>query len=81
MNEAGLAAIIVALIGGPLMWALHRFDRRNTSQHSQNMEALSQTRDLVSGIDSKIDRVEQKVDTVDQRLYDHVTGTDHRRVG
>jgi len=33
--------IIVALIGGPVMWFLHRFDKRNTAQHGQNMEVLN----------------------------------------
>jgi len=81
MTEAGLAGIVIALIGGPLMWFLRRFDRRNTEQHTQNLTHLEHTRDLVAGIDSKIDRVQEKVDTVDERLFRHVEGHDHRRVG
>jgi hypothetical protein len=50
--------VLVALIGGPLMWLLARFDRRNTEQHGANMQVLH--------------RIEQKVDTVDNRLYEHV---------
>jgi len=50
--------VLVALIGGPLMWLLSRFDRRNTEQHGANMQVLQ--------------RIEQKIDTVDDRLYEHV---------
>lgn len=32
--------IVVAVIGGPLMWGLARFDRRNTQQHAANMAVL-----------------------------------------
>jgi len=50
--------VLVALIGGPLMWLLTRFDKRNTQQHGANMEVLQ--------------RIEQKIGTVDDRLYEHV---------
>ena len=50
--------VLVALIDGPLMWLLTRFDKRNTQQHGANMEVLQ--------------RIEQKIDTVDDRLYEHV---------
>lgn len=51
--------VIVALIGGPLMWALSRFDRRNTDQHNRNMEVL--------------ERIEEKVDSVRGDLHDHIS--------
>ena len=41
--------IVVALIGGPLMWILTRLDRRNTKQHGDNMVVL--------------ERIENKVET------------------
>lgn len=54
-----MAPIVVALIGGPLMWFLRRFDRRNTQQHSQSLETLQ--------------RIEVKVDKVNERMDDHIT--------
>lgn len=50
--------IAVALIGGPMMWGLHRFDRRNTEQHGENLRVLN--------------RIEKKVDHIDDRLDDHI---------
>ena len=50
--------IAVALIGGPLMWGLARFDRRNSAQHAENLGVLK--------------RIESKVDKVDDRLDQHV---------
>lgn len=53
-----LAPVLVALIGGPLMWLLHKFDRRNTEQHGENLKVLN--------------RIEQKVDKVDERMDNHI---------
>lgn len=50
--------IAVALVGGPLMWLLNRFDKRNTEQHGANMKVL--------------ERIESKVERVDERLSDHI---------
>lgn len=50
--------IVVAVIGGPLMWGLHRFDKRNTEQHGQNMRVLK--------------TIERKVDKIDDRLHGHI---------
>lgn len=50
--------VIVAIIGGPLMWFLARFDRRNTQQHGANMKVL--------------ERIESKVDKVDDRINGHI---------
>jgi hypothetical protein len=50
--------IVVALVGGPLMWLLSRFDKRNTEQHGANMKVL--------------ERIETKVERVDERLSDHI---------
>lgn len=57
--EAVWVPIAVALIGGPVMWFLTRFDRRNTDQHAQNQSVLT--------------RIEGKIDKVDDRLNDHIT--------
>lgn len=53
-----LVPVFVALIAGPLMWFLQRFDKRNSDQHSQNLEVL--------------ERIEDKVDRVDERLDTHI---------
>ena len=39
--------ILVALIGGPVMWLLARFDRRNSDQHANNMNVLNEIKDDV----------------------------------
>jgi hypothetical protein len=57
--EVAWVPIIVAVIGGPLMWFLARFDKRNTQQHGANMEVLH--------------RIETKVDKVDDRVHSHIT--------
>jgi hypothetical protein len=56
--------VVVAVIAGPLMWALHRFDRRNTEQHGENMKILNR-------VETKVDVLDAKVDRVDQRLFQH----------
>lgn len=55
---AVVVPIIVALIAGPVMWMLKRFDNRNSHQHQQNMQVL--------------ERVESKVDKVVERMDDHI---------
>lgn len=50
--------VAVALIGGPVMFFLHRFDRRNTEQHEGNMGVLN--------------RIEGKVDRLDDRIHSHI---------
>lgn len=50
--------IVVALIGGPLMVLLKRFDTRNTAQHGANMEVLQS--------------IEVKIDKIDDRLDGHI---------
>lgn len=58
-------SIVVAVIGGPLMWFLHKFDRRNTEQHGENMKILQR-------VEVKVDRLDGKVDRVDDRLWRHM---------
>lgn len=66
--------IIVAVIGGPIMWFLARFDRRNTQQHGQNMKVLERVESKMDKVDSKVDRLDDKVDRLDMR----VTGLEWR---
>lgn len=58
--------VIVAIIGGPLMWFLARFERRNTEQHAQNT-------DLLTRIDGKVDRLDGKVDRLDRQIDGHLS--------
>lgn len=68
MSEGYYVPILVALISGPLMWLLYRFDQRNTHQHDQNMKILSRVENKVDRVDGKVDRLDEKVDRVDQRV-------------
>jgi ABC-type bacteriocin/lantibiotic exporter with double-glycine peptidase domain len=36
-------AVMVALIGGPIMFLMSRFDRRNTEQHAENKAVQEET--------------------------------------
>lgn len=54
-----IVPVSVAVIGGPLMWALHRFDRRNTYQHGENLTMLS--------------KIEKKIEKIDDRIHEHIT--------
>jgi hypothetical protein len=68
--EAVYVPILVALIGGPVMWFLARFDKRNTEQHGENMKILSRVEDKVDRVDGKVDRLDTKVDKLDGRVTD-----------
>lgn len=50
--------VLVACIGGPVMWFLTRFDRRNTEQHGENQKVLT--------------RIEGKIERLDTRVNDHI---------
>lgn len=68
-----ISAIAVALIGGPVMWYLRRFDRRNSSQHSHNSETLDKIDRKLDHHDAKLDRHDAKLDAVAARLDAHVS--------
>jgi len=53
-----LVPILVAFIGGPIMWLLHRLDRNNSVQHQHNLDTLY--------------RIEGKVDVVQDQITDHI---------
>lgn len=74
-----ISAIVVALIGGPLMWLLRRADRNNTEQHDRNMDELKRIRESVDSTGDKIDRLDQRIDAhlewhVDHDWKDRVRG-------
>jgi uncharacterized membrane-anchored protein YhcB (DUF1043 family) len=50
--------IVVAVITGPIVVVMKRFDTRNTDQHAENQKVLL--------------RIETKVDHIDTRLDDHI---------
>lgn len=60
--------VVVALIGGPVMWFLSRFDKRNTEQHGQNMQILERVEVKLDRMDGKVDRVDEKVERLDRRV-------------
>lgn len=39
-----IVAVVVAIIGGPVMWLLYRLDRRNTQQHGQSIAIIQEVR-------------------------------------
>lgn len=59
--------IVVALIGGPMMFFLKRFDTRNTEQHGANMNVLK--------------NIEVKIDKIDGRLDGHIDWHAHNKDG
>ena len=71
MNTA-YAAIACALIGGPLMILMSRFDRRNSQQHGQSI-------DILTRLDGKVDRLDEKVDRLDAKTDTHNNDTRRHR--
>lgn len=53
-----LVPVVVAIIGGPIMWLLHRLDKRNTEQHQSNLD--------------KLDSISNKVDDVNNKITHHI---------
>lgn len=53
-----LVPILVAVIGGPIMWLLHRLDRNNSEQHRHNLDTLH--------------RIEGKVENVQEQITGHI---------
>lgn len=57
-----LVPIVVAVITGPLVVLMSKFDKRNTEQHDRNMEELQRIGDSVEKIDLKVDRIDDRLD-------------------
>jgi len=74
--EAVIVPIVVALIGGPIMWLLRRLERANTSQHDANMQELTRGARSVERVDEKMDRLDQRIDA---HLEWHVVNDWRRR--
>lgn len=58
-----MEVVLVALIGGPLMWLLHRLDKRNSAQHADGQ----------ANADRRHAETLDAIDRVDRRLDDHIT--------
>jgi outer membrane murein-binding lipoprotein Lpp len=82
MSEAGIVAIVVAiagpLIAGPIMWMLHRFDKRNTKQHNDNVKAFDKVREKIE--DVALDVREVKADVRELKADHRALSEDHRRL-
>ena len=66
-----LVPIVVAIITGPLVVLMSKFDKRNTEQHDRNMQELKR-------IGDSVDSVGEKVSKIDDRLDRHVEWHLHR---
>ena len=55
-------AIVVAVISGPLMWLLWRFDKRNTAQHGEAVNLIKQVKDDVRDVQRDVNKVDAKLD-------------------
>jgi hypothetical protein len=56
--------IVVALIGGPLMWLLHRLEKKNSQQHGESLGILREVR--------------EDVKKMGHRLNDHIDWHAHK---
>lgn len=61
--KEAVAAIVVAIIGGPVMWLLYRLDKRNTQQHGQSIAIIQEVRSDMK--DVKSDLLDVKADVRD----------------
>jgi hypothetical protein len=81
MMEIWIPVIVTVLgAGGPLMWALVRFDRNNTTQHVENSRVLQAIRNDVVDVKTdmqgvKVDIVGLKTDVASMKDANHRIGT------
>ena len=83
-----LTPVLVALIAGPMMWMLHRLDKRNSKQHADNGDILGGIRDAVvenrddirevkadvRGLKSDHRQLKYELEKIDCKLDEHVRG-------
>jgi len=77
--ETVVVPIVVAVIGGPIMWLLRRLERSNSDQHAANLRELSRVARSVERVDEKMDRLDKRIDAhlewhVDHDWKDRVRG-------
>lgn len=56
--EIIIGPALAAFVGGPMLYLMRRFDRRNTEQHGENLNMLKS--------------IEGKVERLDSRMDDHI---------
>ena len=80
--NAAWSAIIVALIGGPVMWVLYRLDKRNTHQHGQSMAVIQEVRNDVKDVKGDMHDVKADVRDLksDVRRLDNTVNPKPKRV-
>lgn len=76
MEFAVWVPIIVALIAGPVMWALKQFERRNDIQHAENGAVLSSIKEAV--LENRDDIREVKRDVQDLKADHRHLAAQHR---
>lgn len=61
--DAAWAVVASALISGPLMWVLYKFDKRNTDQHGKAVDLIKSVKQDIKDVkhmqvwmDTKLDR-------------------------
>ena len=59
--NAAWSAIIVAVIGGPVMWLLYRLDKRNTQQHGESIRVIQEVRNDVKDVKGDLHDVKADV--------------------
>ena len=62
--NAAWAAVVVALISGPLMWVLYRFDKRNTQQHGEAVKIIQEVKAKVNDVQEDVRDVKGDVRTL-----------------
>ena len=66
------SGVIIALISGPLMWVLYRFEKVNTKQHGNSMAKISKIENSVFVISRDLSKIDTKIDIhiIDHRIAD-----------
>lgn len=70
--SAAWASIVVALISGPIMWVLYRFDKRNTEQHGQAVDLIKEVKRDVGNIKLIQSLTNFKIDRQGEILEKHL---------
>lgn len=61
---SAIGVVGAAVVGGPVMYIVHRLRRENTEQHAQSLT-------VITDIAEKVGRVDEKVDRVSDLINDH----------
>lgn len=66
------SGVIIALISGPLMWVLYKFEKTNTKQHGKSMAKIEKIENSVFEISRDLSKIDTKIDIhiIDHRMQD-----------